>query len=64
MINTLVDTQKRTDDIKKSPSVDEVLARWKARADAYQYNPDKPHNYISIEEFGEKLLNHIRESYN
>lgn len=61
MINALVDTKKRTDDIKKSPSVDEVLARWKARADAYQYNPDKPHNYISLEEFGEKLLTSVSE---
>ncbi|MBQ2352029.1 MAG: hypothetical protein II394_07435 [Bacteroidales bacterium] len=61
MINALVDTKERTDDIKKSPSVDEVLARWKARADAYQYNPDKPHNYISLEEFGEKLLTSVSE---
>lgn len=61
MINTLVDTQKRTDDIKKSQSVDEVLARWKARADAYMYDPDKPQNYISLEEFGEKLLTSIQE---
>ena len=61
MINALVDTKERTDDIKKSPSVDEVLARWKARADAYQYNPDKPENYISLEEFGEKLLTSVSE---
>ncbi len=61
MINTLVDTQKRTDDIKKSPSVDEELARWKARADAYQYSPDKSQNYISLEEFGEKLLTSVSE---
>jgi len=61
MINALVDTQKRTDDIEKRPSVDEVLARWKARADAYQYNPDKPQTYISLEEFGEKLLTSVSE---
>jgi len=61
MMNVLVNTQKRTDDIEKRPSVDEVLARWKARADAYQYNPDKPQTYISLEEFGEKLLTSVSE---
>ncbi len=61
MINALVDTQKRTDDIEKIPSVDKVLARWKARANAYQYSPDKSQNYISLEEFGEKLLNSVRQ---
>ena len=61
MINTLADTKKSTDVIKKDQSVDEVLARWKARADAYEYDPDKPQNYISLEEFGEKLLTSIKE---
>ena len=61
MINTLADTKKSTDAIKKGQSVDEVLARWKARADAYEYDPDKPQNYISLEEFGEKLLTSIKE---
>ena len=57
MINTQVDKY----DIEDSTSVDEVLARWKARADAYQYSPDKSQNYISLEEFGEKLLNSVRQ---
>ncbi|MBR4582686.1 MAG: hypothetical protein IKO34_02625 [Bacteroidales bacterium] len=57
MINTQVDKY----DIEDRTSVDEVLARWEARADAYQYNPDKPQNYISLEEFGEKLLNSVRQ---
>ena len=61
MINTQVDTKKSTDITEKRASVDEVLERWKARADAYQYDPDKPQSYISLEEFGEKLLTSIRE---
>ena len=61
MINSQVDTKENTDVMEKRASVDEVLEHWKARADAYQYDPDKPQNYISLEEFGEKLLTSIRE---
>ncbi len=55
-METFVDTLEDNGLIEAKPSVDEVLARWKARADAYRYDPDKKHQYISLEEFGERLM--------
>ena len=60
MMNTFVDTQDDTEVMEARPSVDEILARWKARADAYQYDPNKPQQYITLEEFGKELLAAVR----
>lgn len=60
MSNVFVDTLDDTDVMEARPSVDEILARWKARADAYQYDPNKKHQYITLEEFGKELLAAVR----
>ena len=60
MNNAFVDTLNDTDVMEARPSVDEVLDRWKARVDAYQYDPNKKHHYISLEEYGKQLLAAIR----
>ncbi|MBQ7710480.1 MAG: hypothetical protein IJT39_01480 [Bacteroidales bacterium] len=56
-----VDMLDEVDLMEAQPSVDEILARWKARADAYQYDPNKKHRYYSLEEFGEMLRAAVRE---
>lgn len=56
-----VDMLDEVDLMEAQPSVDEILARWKARADAYQYDPNKKHHYYSLEEFGEMLRAAVRE---
>lgn len=61
MMETFVDTLEDTDVMEAQPSVDEILARWKARADAYQYDPNKKHRYYTLEEFGEMLKAAVRE---
>ena len=61
MNNTFVDTLEDTDVMEAKPSVDEILASWKARADAYQYDQNKEHRYYSLEEFGEMLRGAVRE---
>ena len=61
MSDTFASTLDDTDVMEKQPSVDEVLVRWKARADAYQYDPNKKHRYYTLEEFGVMLKAAVRE---
>ena len=60
MMETSVDTLEDTDVMEAQPSIDEVLARWKARVDSYQYDPSKPQHYITLEEYGKELLTAVR----
>lgn len=60
-MDTLVDIEKNVDAETVSESaLDMILASWKERTDAYQYCPNKKHQYTTLEEFGEKLLAAIR----
>ena len=60
-MDTLFDTEKDVGSKAVSePALDMAFARWKERADAYQYSPDTTHQDSTLEEFGEKLLAAIR----
>ena len=61
MMNTFVDTLDNTDVMETQPSVDEVLTSWKARADAYQYDPNKPVKHYPLEHFMQELRQASRE---
>lgn len=61
MSNTFVEPLEDTDVMEARPSVDEVLARWKARADAYQYDPNKPTRHYPLEHFMNELRQAVRE---
>ena len=56
----MINTQKDPNVMVGEKTIDEVLTRWKARVDAYQYDPDKPKHNVSLEEFGEKLLASVK----
>ena len=60
-MNTFVDTMDDSDVMVAQPSVDEVLARWKARADAYQYDPSKTIKHYPLEQFMQELRQAVRE---
>lgn len=58
MANTVVEKLGNT---AVQPSTEEILAEWKKRVDAYQYDPNRPVRHYPLEHFAQALKKAVHE---